>query len=148
MTDARAEMVALRDELRRADRAYYVDAQPLLTDREYDEKLQRLAALEAEVGDDDPTSPTRRVGGEPIDGFETVEHAMAMLSIDNTYSAEDVRAWVKRVGERLGISAGDSGLFGDEGGGEVRFACDAKVDGVAISLRYEGGRLARALSSV
>jgi len=129
----------LRALLDRANRAYHVDADPFMPDREYDERLAELARLEAEHPEfDDPASPTRRVGGEPIDGFRTVPHAAPMLSIDNTYAEPDVRAWVERVGKRL---AGD-GLFG----ADRAFVCDPKIDGVALSLRYESGVLVHALT--
>lgn len=160
----RERVEALRDELRRANRAYYVDARPFLTDREYDEKLAELARLEAEHPElDDPASPTKQVGGEPIQGFRTRRHGVPMLSIDNTYSDAEVRQWVARVLKRLGVEAeeangaaddGEGGLFAappERGarradGERVRFSCDPKVDGVAMSLRYEKGRLAYAVT--
>lgn len=135
----RARIEALRDELRRADRSYYVVNKPFLTDREYDEKLRELAELEAEHPElTDPTSPTQRVGGEPVAKFATVKHRIPMLSIDNTYSDEEVKAWVKRVRKTIVEMSGK--------GGDLRFACDPKIDGVAISLRYENGVLTQALT--
>ncbi|MEM9083222.1 MAG: NAD-dependent DNA ligase LigA [Planctomycetota bacterium] len=134
MTTHTEEISALRDELERANHAYYTDATPFLTDREYDEKLARLTELEAQAGIDDPTSPTKRVGGDPIEGFVTRKHALPMKSIDNTYSEDDVEEWVDRV--RRGLP----------GGANIRFACDAKIDGVAMSLRYEQGVLVYALT--
>ncbi|MEQ8850209.1 MAG: NAD-dependent DNA ligase LigA [Phycisphaerales bacterium] len=129
----------LRDLLDRANRAYYVDADPFISDREYDERLAELARLEADHPElDDPASPTKRVGGEPIDGFRTVPHAVPMLSIDNTYAEGEVRAWVERVAKRLS----GEGLFG----GSSTFVCDPKIDGVALSLRYESGVLVHALT--
>ena len=122
-----------------------------MSDREYDEMLAELESLEAAHPEfDDPESPTKRVGGEPIEGFETVRHAVPMLSIDNTYNADEVRAWVTRVGKTLGIDpsgADDGGLFSVGGDGDApRFVCEPKIDGVALSLRYENGTLARALT--
>ncbi|MBL0926156.1 MAG: NAD-dependent DNA ligase LigA [Phycisphaerales bacterium] len=148
------EAAALREELNRANRAYYVLSQPFLSDQEYDEKLARLAALEAEHPElADEASPTRRIGDEPVGGFRTVVHARPMLSIDNTYSAEEVRAWAARVRKGLGLAESpDAGaLFGPPSGGPaadgaVIFACDPKIDGVAMSLRYERGRLVRAVT--
>ncbi|MEL7483376.1 MAG: NAD-dependent DNA ligase LigA, partial [Planctomycetota bacterium] len=123
----------LRELLERANRAYYVDADPIMPDREFDELLKELAELEAEFPElDDPNSPTRRVGGEPIDGFTTIEHAVPMLSIDNSYSRDDIDAWVTRA--RKAIE------------GDITFVCDPKIDGVALSLRYEQGRLLHALT--
>lgn len=119
--------------LRRADRAYYVDASPVMSDREYDALLQELSALEAEHPElDDPSSPTRRVSGEPIEGFVTVEHTVPMLSIDNTYDESEIRDWHARVVRGIGE--------------EPTLCADAKIDGVAISLRYESGALVRAVT--
>ena len=141
--DTQARRVAeLRDLLRRADRAYFVDAAPFISDREYDERLAELAGLEADRPDlADPTSPTGRVGGEPAEGFRAVEHSVPMLSIDNTYSEADLAAWVERTVAAL-AGAGE-GLFP---GAPPAFCCDPKIDGVAISLRYERGRLVHALT--
>ncbi|MEM9064643.1 MAG: NAD-dependent DNA ligase LigA [Planctomycetota bacterium] len=130
----------LRELLERANRAYYVDTDPIMADAEFDRLLAELAELEANHPElDDPNSPTRRVGGTPIDGFETVAHAVPMKSIDNTYSSDDVRAWITRVTKTLGDS---DGLFG----GGARFVCDPKIDGVALSVRYEDGLFVRALT--
>ena len=143
---------SLRSVLRRANRAYYADADPIMSDREYDEMLAELESLEAAHPElDDPDSPTKRVGGEPIEGFETVRHAVPMLSIDNSYNADEVRAWVERVGRGLGTGASDEtgGLFAEDSGGpggDGGFVCEPKIDGVALSLRYEGGSLATALT--
>lgn len=151
----RKEVETLRQTLRRANRAYFVEQKPFMTDREFDEALKRLATLEAEHPDlDDPLSPTKQVGGEPIKGFRTVPHAAPMLSIDNTYSEAEVREWDARVRKGLGGEGGtkgrkdEGGLFGKVSGGSetLAYVCDAKIDGVAISLRYEKGRLAQALT--
>jgi DNA ligase (NAD+) len=132
----------LRDLLNRANLAYYAHAAPFISDREYDEKLAELAALErAHPEHDDPDSPTKRIGDGPVEGFETVEHLTPMLSIDNTYSEAEVRSWVQRCLKGLGVGGDGGGLFGS-----VLFACDPKIDGVAISLVYEGGRLVRAVT--
>jgi len=119
----------LREEIRRHDRLYYVLAQPEISDRRYDRLIKALEALEAEHPElVTPDSPTQRAGGEPIGGFATVTHSVPMLSIDNTYNAEEVREFDARVRRALG---------------EARFhyLVDPKVDGVAVSLRYESGRL-------
>ncbi len=143
---------SLRALLRRANRAYYADAAPIMSDREYDDLLRELGDLESRHPElDDPDSPTKRVGGEPIEGFETIAHAVPMLSIDNTYSAEEVRAWVARVEKSLVLAPGDdtdaSGLFAGSGTADgASFVCEPKIDGVALSLRYEHGRLVRALT--
>ncbi len=135
-------VLELRVLLQKANREYYSGASPIMTDVEFDRLLAELADLErAHPELDDPDSPTHRVGGEPVDGFETVAHTRPMLSIDNTYDEAGVREWCARV--LKGLGAGGSGLFGGEG---VTFVCDPKVDGLALSLVYEGGRLVRAVT--
>ncbi len=131
--DPASSVRELRELLDRANRAYYVDDAPFISDREYDERLAELARLEnqhPELADD--ASPTRRIGDQPIGSFGTIAHSVPMMSIDNTYSEQEVRAWVDRVLQGLGSAA------------PVRFACDPKIDGVAVSLRYEKGRLIHA----
>jgi DNA ligase (NAD+) len=136
----------LRELLHRANRAYYTDASPIMPDAEFDRLLAELAALEAAHPElADPNSPTQRVGGEPIEGFETRAHTVPMLSIDNTYDEPDLRAWHARLVKAVG---GDGSLFdpqGPGGAGPVLLA-DAKIDGVAVSLRYERGKLVQALT--
>jgi len=125
------EVVHLRDLLERANTAYYCDADPFLADSEYDRLLQRLADLEAAHPElADATSPTRRVGGAAIDGFTSVRHARPMQSIDNTYDLDGLRAWAARCEKSLGRASS--------------LVADPKVDGVAISLRYEKGVLVQA----
>lgn len=134
-TSDRQRIEHLRDLLHRANRAYYVDNDPIMPDREFDELLDELAQLETKHPEfDDPNSPTKRVGGEPIKGFRTVEHTVPMLSIDNTYNLDELRAWHARVMKGLD----------DESG--IAFVCDPKIDGVAISLRYEDGSLIHAVT--
>ncbi|MHC4981672.1 MAG: NAD-dependent DNA ligase LigA [Planctomycetota bacterium] len=122
----------LREEIRRHDYLYYVEAKPEISDREYDKLMDRLKALEARhpdlvTGD----SPTQRVGGEPIEGFEAVTHASAMLSIDNTYSADELREFDTRTRKAVA-------------GEKFHYLVDPKIDGVAVSLRYEDACLALA----
>ncbi|MCH2147662.1 MAG: hypothetical protein MK073_07600, partial [Phycisphaerales bacterium] len=91
----------LRNLLDSANFAYYVDAEPLMSDRDYDELMAELIELEQANPDAfDPSSPSQRVGGEPIDAFESIEHAIPMLSIDNTYNADEVRNWVEKTREQ------------------------------------------------
>ena len=126
---------ALREEIRRHDRLYYVDAKPTISDQDYDHLLAKLRGLEAENPDlVTPDSPTQRVGGEPLDQFETVPHAKPMYSIDNSYDEEDLRKWADRCAEPF-----DGKL---EGG----FSVEPKIDGVASSLRYESGKLTLGLT--
>lgn len=106
---------------------YYLDAKPEISDRDFDRLLEELKALEAQhpelVTHD---SPTQRVGGKPIEGFVTVRHSEPMLSIDNSYSAEDLREFDKRIRKLLG---GDSPVY----------VVEPKIDGVAMSLTYLNG---------
>ncbi|MBC7771055.1 MAG: NAD-dependent DNA ligase LigA [Pyrinomonadaceae bacterium] len=142
----------LRELLDGANRAYYVDASPIMGDVEFDRLLAELEDIErAHPELDDPSSPTHRVGGEPIDGFRTAMHAMPMLSIDNTYNAGDVREWWERM--RRGLAEGNQagGLFAKAESGEgprdqLACCCDPKIDGIAISLRYEAGTLVQAVT--
>ncbi len=127
---AEQEVHRLRAEIDRHNRLYYVEAEPEISDREFDLLLKRLEALEAENPDlITPDSPTQRVGGQPIEGFTQVRHSVPMLSIDNTYNFDEVREWDARVHRQL--DAGES----------VRYLVELKVDGVAVSLRYEAGKL-------
>ncbi len=133
-TKAASRIADLRDLLNEANRAYYVEGRPTMSDREFDDRMAELVALEAEHPDlADAASPSVRVGGEPIEGFETREHALPMLSIDNTYSEAEVREWYQRV-----IKA--------SGEAKPTLATDPKIDGVALSLTYEQGLLVRALT--
>jgi len=140
----------LRDLLNRANRAYYVEANPFISDQEYDEKLAELRALEqAHPEFDDPDSPTRRIGDQPIEGFRTVRHAVRMLSIDNTYSESEVREWIARVEKAL-MAPSAPGLFDADdrsnGVSGILYVCDPKIDGIAVSIRYERGRMVHALT--
>jgi DNA ligase (NAD+) len=127
--DVEREIEQLRTEIERHNRLYYVDAAPEISDREFDRLLKRLEQLEAEHPElVTPNSPTQRVGGRPLEEFATVTHSVPMLSIDNTYSYDEIREWEARV--RRGLTSGDT----------VRFVVEMKVDGVAVSLRYEQGR--------
>jgi DNA ligase (NAD+) len=130
--DIEKEVAQLRSELNRHNYLYYVEAQPEVSDREYDRMMLRLTELETEypalVTSD---SPTQRVGGQPLEGFATVRHAVPMLSIDNTYSHDELREWDVRV--RKGLNPNEP----------VRYVVELKVDGVAVSLRYEHGKFAQ-----
>jgi len=147
-----ARILELRDLLTRANTAYYVDAAPFMSDAEFDMLLAELASLEAAHPElADPNSPTQRVGGAALEGeFETRKHRVPMLSVDNTYSVEEMRAWYQRCADALGAGGGGA-ADGDLGGlfaapaGPALFA-DPKVDGLAISLRYENGALVEAVT--
>ena len=129
---ARDRAKRLAKELEGHNRLYHLEAKPEISDLEFDALLKELETLESEYPElRSPDSPTQRVGGEPSEGFETVQHAIPMLSIDNTYNAEELRAFDERV--RKGLK--------DE---PPRYVVEAKIDGVAVSLRYEKGLLVRA----
>jgi DNA ligase (NAD+) len=149
MTQEAHRIGQLRKELDRHNRLYYVEAKPEISDAEFDRLLAELIELEGKHPElFSPDSPSQRVGGAPIDGFVTVPHARPMMSIDNTYSKEDLLAWYKRVVDLAGVDlAGEDapkeGLFA-EGPAALQMTCEPKVDGVAVNLRYENGRLALA----
>lgn len=131
----------LRELLDRANRAYFVHDEPTMADSEYDARLRELIELEAAHPDlFDANSPSQRIGGEPIEGFVSVQHPVPMMSIDNTYDIVDLRAWHERV--LKGVD--DESLFDSPQG--VQYVCDPKIDGVAVSLRYENGELAVAVT--
>jgi DNA ligase (NAD+) len=128
--DVAHEVDRLREEINRHNRLYYEQAEPEISDREYDRLMARLVELETEHPDLlTPNSPSQRVGGAPLAAFESVRHEVPMLSIDNTYRFDEVREWDARVRR---------GLNPDE---PVRYVVELKVDGVAVSLRYENGQL-------
>ncbi|WP_406695808.1 NAD-dependent DNA ligase LigA [Singulisphaera sp. Ch08] len=123
------EVAKLREEIDGHNRRYYQDAAPSISDREFDRLMKRLEELEAEAPELlTPDSPTQRVGGEPLASFKTVTHSVPMLSIENTYNYGEIREWDARI--RKALNPGET----------VRFAVELKVDGVAVSLRYEQGR--------
>lgn len=131
-SDFRREIEALRAEIRRHERLYYVSDSPEITDGEFDALMNRLKALEAErpefAADD---SPTRRVGGERSNTFAPVPHRIPMLSLDNCYSGDEFLEWHGRVTKGLG----------DE---PFEMVVETKIDGLSCSIEYEKGRLARA----
>ena len=122
----------LRAEIRRHDGLYYVHNRPEIGDGEYDRLFAELRSLEAEHPDlVTPDSPTQRVSERPLEAFASVTHAVPMLSIDNTYNDDELRAFDDRVAKGLGHR-------------EYGFVVELKIDGLAMSLRYEQGRLVRA----
>lgn len=130
---ARAE--ALRRTLARHSYLYYVLDAPEITDAEYDALYRALVDLEqAHPELVAPDSPTQRVGGAAAVGFAKVTHAAPMLSLENAFGSDEVRAWAERIARRLG----------DDAPATMAFVVEPKVDGVAVALAYEGGRLVRA----
>ncbi len=122
----------LRDEIRRHEELYYMHAAPEVSDPEFDVLMNELKALEAthpELLTSD--SPTQRVGGRPAEGFATVEHLQPMLSLDNAYNQDDLRAFDERVRKGLAIETSPA------------YVAELKIDGLSIALTYDEGRLVR-----
>src|SRR5436190_8123597 len=127
LSEATSRHSQLVEEIRGHDHAYYVMAQPSITDQQYDRLYRELIDLETQFPKlVTPDSPTRRVGGEPLTAFKTVQHRQAMLSLGNTYSQAELREFVNRVQRLLPKETLD-------------WVVEPKVDGVAINLRYEKG---------
>ncbi|WP_394740996.1 NAD-dependent DNA ligase LigA [Natronococcus roseus] len=129
--EAERQVELLREAVREHDRRYYVENDPLVADRAYDALFARLRELEDAFDLTSPDSPTRSVGGEPIEAFETVEHVTPMLSIDQSGEEEDVREFDDRVKREVGA---------------VEYVCEPKFDGVSMEFVYENGRLERAVT--
>src|ERR1051326_3568195 len=126
------EIEALREKIRHHEQLYYVLDAPEISDAEFD--LLMLKRLEAENPDlVTPDSPTQRVGGKPAEGFEKVQHSRPMLSLDNAYNEEELRAWDRRVRELSGVE-------------DVEYVCELKLDGMSLALWYRGGKLERAIT--
>ncbi|WP_084186968.1 NAD-dependent DNA ligase LigA [Cupriavidus sp. SK-4] len=145
--EAAAKRVAwLRDELDRHNYQYYVLDAPTIPDAEYDALFSELQALELEHPElQTPDSPTQRVGGEPLSAFDSVRHRVPMLSLNNGFADEDVLNFDRRCAQGLGRTApaaGEQDLF--SAADAVEYACELKFDGLAMSLRYEDGRLVQA----
>ncbi|HEX2757191.1 MAG TPA: NAD-dependent DNA ligase LigA, partial [Thermoanaerobaculia bacterium] len=129
--DPAARAAELRDEIQRHARLYYVEDRPAITDAEYDALLRELIALEGAHPELlTPDSPTQRVGGTPVTDLPNVRHEIPLLSLENAYTPEELAAWVTRVKERLGRTP--------------PLVCELKIDGLSVSLVYEGGVLVRA----
>ena len=142
--DEAAEQAALlRAAVREHDHRYYVEADPLVSDEAYDALFARLAELEAAFDLPTDDSPTRRVGGEPLDALETVEHVAPMLSIDNDTDAAAVREFDERVRRGLTDAADDGDLAGFDPD-DLAYVCEPKFDGLSIEVIYEDGEYVRA----
>jgi DNA ligase (NAD+) len=129
---AAKRVAELRREIRKHDQLYHEEAAPIISDREYDRLYKELVDLETQFPDlATPDSPTQRVGGKPLQAFEQVSHLIPMLSLDNTYSEEEVKNFYARIRR----------LLPDE---KIPVVIEPKVDGVAVSLIYENGRLRQA----
>src|SRR5438093_6272810 len=128
-TEAEKNIAQLREEIRKHDRLYYQAAAPIISDREYDRLYKELVDLETQFPDLlTPDSPTQHVGGKPLDAFAQIQHRAPMLSLDNTYSEEEVVNFYKRIKR----------LLPNE---KIPVVIEPKVDGVAVSVMYEKGRM-------
>ncbi len=126
------EIHQLRQEINYHSYRYYALDDPQITDADYDRLMQRLRELEQQFpASVTPDSPTQRVGAEPLSVFETVVHEMPMLSLDNAFSDEELLAFNQRILDRLKSSA------------DIEYACEVKLDGIAVSLLYRNGLLVR-----
>jgi len=132
--DVEKKIESLREKIRHHEYLYHVLDHPEMSDAEFDKLMQQLKDLEAEhpelIAAD---SPTQRVGGKPREGFVKVAHSSPMLSLDNTYSEEELRAWERRVHELSGRT-------------EVDYVCELKLDGMSLALIYEEGKLVRGIT--
>jgi DNA ligase (NAD+) len=132
--DTQKKIEALRDKIRHHEHLYYVLDDPQISDAEFDRLMNELKQLETEnPALVTPDSPTQRVGGKPREGFVKVPHSSPMLSLDNTYSEDELRNWERRVHELSGRS-------------EVEYVCELKLDGMSLALHYEEGKLVRGIT--
>src|SRR5271170_6957040 len=134
MSQASKRHKELAEQIRKLDRAYYEEAQPLVSDQEYDRLYRELIDLEQvhpELRTAD--SPSQRVGGTPLSHFNSVAHALPMQSLDNTYSATELEAFVDRIQKALENE-------------KLGFVIEPKIDGVAVSARYEKGKFVQGLT--
>jgi DNA ligase (NAD+) len=131
MADALDRIQHLRTEIRRHEELYYIHSSPEISDEAFDQLLHELEQLEADHPDlVTPDSPTQRVAGRPTEGFPTVEHLAPMLSLDNAYDEDDLRAFDERL--RRGAGLGEA---------SVPYVAELKIDGLSIALTYKDGRL-------
>jgi DNA ligase (NAD+) len=129
---AKLRVEELRELINHHQYRYYVLDEPEVADAEYDELMQELRQLETDFPElISPDSPTQRVGVTPADLFKPVQHRARMLSLHNVFSREELQAWADRIPKSLGEKAAAS----------VRYVCELKIDGVAVALTYEKGRL-------
>jgi len=134
MSDPRSEIARLRAEIARHDTLYYKQAKPEIGDRAYDRLKERLAELEKEHPEFAvQSSPTRTVGDDRLEAFETYTHRKPMLSLDNTYSKDELFEFGRRLGKRFPAN-------------DLKFLVEPKIDGVAVSLTYEDGKFVRAVT--
>src|SRR5436190_2841199 len=155
----------LRDQIRHHEERYYIHSAPEVSDEEFDTLLHELERLEADNPDlVTPDSPTQRVAGRPTEGFPTVQHLIPMLSLDNAYNEEELRAFDERVRRALGAEASAKAALGAEASAKaalgaeasakaalgaeapaksVAYVAELKIDGLSLALTYEDGQLVR-----
>ncbi len=132
--DIKKRIDSLRERIRHHEYLYFILDQPEISDLDFDKLMKQLKDLEAEHPElITPDSPTQRVGGKPREGFVKVPHSSPMLSLDNTYNEEELRAWDRRVHELSGLS-------------QVDYVCELKLDGMSLALIYEDAKLARGIT--
>lgn len=130
---AAARVAELRSLIAHHDYRYHVLDDPEIPDADYDRLMQELQALEREHPElATADSPTQRVGARPAEGFATIEHHIPMLSLENGFVDEDLVAFDRRIREKLALE------------GEVTYSAEPKIDGLAVSVTWEDGRLVRA----
>lgn len=134
LDEARGRAERLRDEIVYHERKYYQDNDPQISDAEFDALVRELTALESLYPElVTPESPTQRVGGKPLEGFRSVVHSTPMMSIENCYNEEELRAFEERIRKLLP-------------GETVRYAAELKIDGLSVSISYRGGRYFQAVT--
>ncbi|MEW8304766.1 MAG: NAD-dependent DNA ligase LigA, partial [Candidatus Thiodiazotropha sp.] len=130
--DAAQRIESLREEINYHNRQYYVFDEPKIADAAYDRLLRELKQLESEYPQFiTPDSPTQRVGDKPLEGFEEVVHRLPMLSLDNAFDEAEMGEFERRIRDRLKL----------DGERPIRYLAEPKLDGLAVSLRYEQGKL-------
>jgi len=132
--DIEKKIETLRDKIRHHEYRYYVLDDPQISDTDFDQLINKLKKLESEHPDlITPDSPSQRVGGKPREGFVKVRHSSPTLSLDNTYSEDELRNWERRVHELSGRQ-------------DIEYVCELKLDGMSLALRYEDGKLVRGIT--
>jgi len=132
--DIEKKIETLRNKIRHHEYRYYVLDDPEISDTDFDQLMNQLKKLEGEHPDlIKPDSPSQRVGGKPREGFVKVRHSSPMLSLDNTYSEDELRNWERRVHELSGRQ-------------DIEYVCELKLDGMSLALRYEDGKLVRGIT--
>ena len=132
--DLQKKIEALREQIRHHEYRYFALDDPEISDAEFDQLMIQLKKLEAEHPElITPDSPTQRVGGKPREGVVKARHSSPMLSLDNTYSVDELRNWERRVHELSGRK-------------DIEYACELKLDGMSMALLYEDGRLVRGIT--